>query len=253
MNAEHEDEEFVGLRVSGHTRQNRYQAERLKNYCEKVRRWLLVTRTPAQLQGPHVMSRLTGPAWDACDELELEDVATADGVNMILNTLAEAFQGEYDMDKSHTAFALQAKERHLLSKRKTSTWNWKATLIWKNQCPGDTAGLQKTTAVSGRAEVSSEQEHEVRSDDISCQPNVDCECGEKGMSGTHGLHATCIHNSTPKMVHWSDAHYSSNAAQAGTNQERQNPTQTQSQQHSSTADVQAHAPAPPHWRPSFLW
>ena len=45
-------------------------------------------------QGPHVLSRLTGPAWDACDELEPEDVATADGVNMILDTLAEAFQGE---------------------------------------------------------------------------------------------------------------------------------------------------------------
>ena len=35
---------------------------------------------------------MTGPAWDACDELELEDVATADGVNMILDTLAEAFR-----------------------------------------------------------------------------------------------------------------------------------------------------------------
>ena len=54
------------------------------------------------------MSRLTGPAWDACDELELEDVATADGVNMILNTLAEAFQGEYDVDGLHTAFAALA-------------------------------------------------------------------------------------------------------------------------------------------------
>ena len=101
MNAEHGDEEFVGLRVSGHTRQNSdaspgftgTKPSEFKNFCEKVRRWLLFTRTPAQLQGPHVLSRLTGPAWDACDELELEDVATADGVNMILNTLAEAFQG----------------------------------------------------------------------------------------------------------------------------------------------------------------
>ena len=83
------------------------KASEFKNYCEKVRRWLLFT---AQLQGPYVLSRLTGPAWDACDELELEDVATADGVNMILDTLAEAFQGEYDVDGSHTAHALQAKE-----------------------------------------------------------------------------------------------------------------------------------------------
>ena len=111
MNAEHEDEEFVGLRVSGHTRQNSdtppgftgTKPSEFKNYCEKVRRWLLFTRTPTQLQEPPVLSRLTGPAWDACDELELEDVATADGVNMILDTLAEAFQGEYDVDGSHTA------------------------------------------------------------------------------------------------------------------------------------------------------
>ena len=60
-----------------------------KNYREKVRRWLLFTRIPTHLQGPHVLSRLTGPAWDACDELEPEDVATADGVNIILDTLVD--------------------------------------------------------------------------------------------------------------------------------------------------------------------
>ena len=89
--------------VSRGVTKNWYQAE-------KVRRWLLFTRAPAQLQGPHVLSRLTGPAWDACDELEPEDVATADGVNMILDTLAEAFQGEYDVDGPHTAYVSQAKE-----------------------------------------------------------------------------------------------------------------------------------------------
>ena len=117
MNAEHEDEEFVGLRVSGHTRQNSNTPPRftgtkpseLKNYCEKVRRWLLFTRTPAQLQGPRVLSRLTGPAWDACDELELEDVATANEVNMhdpgYIGRCIQAIE-----DGSHTAYALQAKE-----------------------------------------------------------------------------------------------------------------------------------------------
>ena len=82
MNAEHEDEEFVGLRVSGHTRQNNdpppeftgTEPSEFKNYREKVRRWLLFPRTPAQLQGPHVLSRLTLPAWDPCDELQPEDV-----------------------------------------------------------------------------------------------------------------------------------------------------------------------------------
>ena len=60
--------------------------------------WLLFTRTPAQLQGPRFLSRLTGPAWDACDGLEPEDVATADGVQVILDTLAEAFQGELETE-----------------------------------------------------------------------------------------------------------------------------------------------------------
>ena len=62
-----------------------------KSYRKKVKLWLLFTRTRAQLQGPRVLSRLTGPAWDACDGLEPEDVATAVGVNLILDTLAEAF------------------------------------------------------------------------------------------------------------------------------------------------------------------
>ena len=69
-----------------------------KSYRKKVKLWLLFTRTPAQLQGPRVLSRLTGPAWDACDGLEPEDVATADGVEVVLGTLAEAFQGEHETE-----------------------------------------------------------------------------------------------------------------------------------------------------------
>ena len=104
MNVEHEDEEFVDVESQGseHNKQNTgpppeftgTKPSEFKRYHKKVRRWLLFTRTPAQLQGPHVFCRLTGPAWDACDGLEPEDVSTADGVNMILDTLAEAFQGE---------------------------------------------------------------------------------------------------------------------------------------------------------------
>ena len=32
------------------------------------------------------MSKLSGPAWDACDGLAPEDVATDDGVELILET-----------------------------------------------------------------------------------------------------------------------------------------------------------------------
>ena len=92
-----------------------------KKYREKVRRWLLFTRTPAQLRGPHALSRLTGPAWDACDELEPGDVATVDGVNMVLDTVAEAFQGEYDVDGSHTADVSQVKEA-LVEQEEDMTW-----------------------------------------------------------------------------------------------------------------------------------
>ena len=63
-----------------------------------MKRCLLFTRTPAQSQGPRVLSRLTGPARDVCDALEAEDVATADGVNVNLDTLAEAFQGEHETE-----------------------------------------------------------------------------------------------------------------------------------------------------------
>ena len=69
-----------------------------KSYRKKVQLWLLFTRTPAQLQGPRVLSRLTGPACDACEGLEPEDVATADGVNVILDTLAEASQCDHETE-----------------------------------------------------------------------------------------------------------------------------------------------------------
>ena len=98
-------EEFVDVesRGSQHDKQSndpppKFTATKpseFRSYRKKVRQWLLFTRTPAQLQEPRVLSRLTGPAWDACDRLEPEVVVTADGVNMILDTLAEAFQGEH--------------------------------------------------------------------------------------------------------------------------------------------------------------
>ena len=44
------------------------------------------------------VDRWTGPTWDACDGLEPEDVSTADGVEVTLDTLAEAFQGEHETE-----------------------------------------------------------------------------------------------------------------------------------------------------------
>ena len=110
MNVELEDEEFAAVDVESRGSEPNKQSNdpppeftgtkpsEFKSYRKKVKLWLLFTRTPAQLQGPRVLSRLTGPAWDACDGLEPEDVATDDGANVILDTLAETFQGEHETD-----------------------------------------------------------------------------------------------------------------------------------------------------------
>ena len=103
MNAGFDDEEFTAVDVESRGSEPNKQSNEFtgtkpsefKSYRKKVKLWLPFTRTPAHLQGQRVLSRLTGPAWDACDGLEPEDVATADGVEVILDTLAEAFQGEH--------------------------------------------------------------------------------------------------------------------------------------------------------------
>ena len=133
MNVKHENEKFVDVESRGSGREKRNadpppeftgtKPSEFKSYRKKLRRWLLFTRTPAQLQGPHVLGTLTGPAWDACDGLEPEDVATAGGVNMILDTLAEAFRCEHDVSGSHTVFVSQAKEvPSQRNKKETPTW-----------------------------------------------------------------------------------------------------------------------------------
>ena len=45
-----------------------------------------------------VLSRFTGPAWDACDGLTPEDMDTESGVDVVLETLANAFQGEHETE-----------------------------------------------------------------------------------------------------------------------------------------------------------
>ena len=104
MNVEHEDGEFVDVesRGSEHNKQSSdpppkftgTKPSEFKSCRKKVRLWLLFTRTPAQLQGPRVLSRLTGPAWDACDGLE----PAADGVKAILDSLAEACKGKHETE-----------------------------------------------------------------------------------------------------------------------------------------------------------
>ena len=91
MNVELEDEEFAAVDVESRVYEPNKQSNdppleftgtkpsEFKSYRKKVKQWLLFTRTPSQLQRPRVLSKLTGPAWDACDGLEPEDVATDGG------------------------------------------------------------------------------------------------------------------------------------------------------------------------------
>ena len=82
MSVEFEDEEFTAVDVESRIPEPSKQSNdpkpeftgtkpsEFKSYRKKVKLWLLFTCTPAQLQGPRVLSRLTGPAWDACDGLK---------------------------------------------------------------------------------------------------------------------------------------------------------------------------------------
>ena len=158
-----------------------------KSYREKVRRWLLFTRTPAQLRGPHVLSKLIRPAWDACDELEPEDVATAGGVNMILDTLAEAFQGEYDVGGSHTAYVSQAEEALVKSEEQEEDIDAETALAALEQESDNDLeetdvqeillAYKESRQLRWEQRVNCDQEYRVCNDDVSCQPNVDCEWG----------------------------------------------------------------------------
>ena len=51
----------------------------------------LFTKTLPQLQGPRVLNKLTGRAWEACVSLEPSDVMGADGVDKIMKVLKETF------------------------------------------------------------------------------------------------------------------------------------------------------------------
>ena len=83
-----------------------------KSHRKKVKLWLLFTRTPAQLQGQRVlMSRLTGPAWDACDGLEPEDALP---LNLVAST-------EHECRDLHLPAVPNTEDA---ARRKGDAWFW---------------------------------------------------------------------------------------------------------------------------------
>ena len=115
---------------------------------------------------------------------------------MILDTLAEAFQGEYDVDGSHTAFFSQAKEALIEQEEDIDLETAPATLELESDTDLEETDVQEIPLAYKESRqlrreqgVSCDQENGVCSDDISCQLNVDCEWGE--WHEWNGCSATC--------------------------------------------------------------
>ena len=106
--------------------------------------------------------------------------------NIILDTVAEAFQGEYDVDGSHTAYVSQAKEALVEQEEDIDLGIALAALELESDTDLEETDVQdiplahkESRQLRGEQRVSCDQEYGVCSDDVSCQPNVDCEWGER--------------------------------------------------------------------------
>ena len=104
---------------------------------------------------------------------------------MILDTLAEAFQGEYDADGSHTACVSQAKEALIEQEENIDLETALAALELESDTDLEETDVQEIPLaykeprqLRREQRVSCDQECGVCSDDVSCQPNVDCEWRE---------------------------------------------------------------------------
>ena len=99
---------------------------------------------------------------------------------MILDTLAEAFQGEYDVDGSHTAFVSQTKEALIEQEEDIDLEAALAALELESDTDLEETDVQEiplaykeSRQLRGEQRVSGDQEYGVCSDDVSSQPNVD--------------------------------------------------------------------------------
>ena len=98
---------------------------------------------------------------------------------MILDTLAEAFQGEYDVDGSHTAHVSQVKEALIEQEEDIDLETAPAALELESDTDLEETDVQEIPLVykesrqlQGEQQVNCDQEYGVCSDDVSCQPSV---------------------------------------------------------------------------------
>ena len=146
-------------------------------------------------------------------------------INVILDTLAEAFQGEYDVDGPHTAYVSQVKEALIEQEEDIELEIALAALEQEGDTDLEETDVQEmpleckeTRQLRGEQRVNCDQEYGVCSDDVSCSQALLCKNPamessalvlrtryrtavraervrerrrsiDSGENGTHGLHA----------------------------------------------------------------
>ena len=103
MNAGFDDNElkFTAVNVESNKQSNDpppKQAERVEELWLESETVASVHAHSSSVTRATCFEQVHRPSLDAYDGLEPEDVATADGVEVILDTLAEAFQGEHETE-----------------------------------------------------------------------------------------------------------------------------------------------------------
>ena len=98
---------------------------------------------------------------------------------MILDTLAEAFRGEYDVDGSHTAYVSQVKETLIEQEEEIDLETALAALELESDTDLEETDVQEiplaykeSRQLRGEQRVRCDQAYGVCSDDVSCLPNV---------------------------------------------------------------------------------
>ena len=149
----------------------------------------------------------------ACDELEPEDVATADGVNMILDILAEVFQGEYDVDGSHRAGVRGVQRWCLLPAKR---WLRDGRMARVERCSATCDGLRHRSRHVVLQAPAMEKVSSVLALRTRCRTAARAvhvrerrRSIASGASGTHGLHAAWRAEEVSTIVRFEKGHWTS--------------------------------------------
>ena len=69
-----------------------------RTYKKKLKLWTMFTRTPKHFQGPRVLSKLTGRAWQHAEALDIDELCVDGGVDQVLQVLDEKLLPEEETE-----------------------------------------------------------------------------------------------------------------------------------------------------------